>query len=267
MEYSFKFPRRQYCSLPFGVISYLLQTQSTKVLLKLQQSCKYFFARKSVIVADEDGMYQFDEEKNGIVFCNEDDKEILLLRKAQYWFTELCFFGDYDFCSNLRPSVYRLNLSSLTVLSAELSSTDIDFLLANNKLEALCLLGVDIHDAVGNAVPIDYVLRKVPNVTSVEYRNNSEVYSNQTWEKLNSIIFMNGFLILSVTIQQTSEELDPQIIGNFIENNMLNDSCAKLYFRADAPELKSMKAKFRQIKKNWTPRGAAPKFVVKKISP
>ena len=266
MEYSFKVPRRQYFSLPFFVISYLIETQSVAVLLKLQQSCKYFFGKKPVIVANEDLMCKFDEEKNGIMVLDEDLDNDYLLAKAQYWFTQLKFYGN-NFCANLRPHVYRLNLSSLTVYVAELTLNDLDFLLSNNEMEDLCLLEIDICDADGNAVPLDYVLRKVPNVVAVSYENMSDIYSNQTWENLNSIKFNNKLSLFCVTIHHTSEKLTHENIGKFIENNVESRGYVELIFPSGAPEIEPMKAKFQQIADNWMPRGAAPKFIVDEIHP
>ena len=229
------------------------------MLLKLQKSCKHFFAKKNVIVANERGLYKFIEPGNELVFVNEDDHEARLLRKAQYCFTELYFFAD-DFCSKFRPYVYELNLSILYISWANLSLIDIDFLLTNNKMDQLYFFYTNIRDANENAVPIDYILGKVPQLTCFCYNNISEVYSNETLEKINSIKLCNKLSRLSIHIRHTSEELDPEIIGEFITSNMVSFADVKLYFPPDAPEMEPMKAKVEQIRNTWTAPGQPPRF-------
>ena len=195
------------------------------------------------------------------MFRKEGGTEYFLLGKARYWFAYIMFV-DNDFCSKLRPYVYRLNLSCLYLGRTNISLNDIDFLLANNQIKYLVLSHVNIRDADGNAIPFNHVLGKVPSVEAFTYKPNSEIYSNQTWEKLNSIKLFNKLLYVSMDIQQTSEELDPKIIGKFFENNMSSLGKVKLSFPPDAPEIEPMKAKLKQIADNWMPRRAAPKFTV-----
>ena len=133
-------------------------------------------------------------------------------------------------------------------------------------MEILCFMGVDIRDADGNAVPVDYILGKVPSVGCVVYISNSEVYSNQSFQKLNSIKLFNKLFHFRMDIRQTSEELDPEIIGKFLENNMLSGGEAQLSFFPDAPEIELMKVKFQQIEENWTPPFAAPSLIVEVLN-
>ena len=192
--------------------------------------------------------------------------EYFPLGQASCWFTSIAFVHD-DFCSKLRPYVYRLNLSHLYSCKTNLSLNDLDFLLSNNTMKELWLVDVNVRDADGKIVPVDYVLGKIPSVKAFAYRNNSEIYSNQTWEKLNSIKLVNKLYYFRVDIRQTSEELDPDIIGKFIETNMSWPGYVRLYFSPGAPEIEPMKVKFQQIADNWMPRGAAPNLIVRLITP
>ena len=264
-KYSFKSPRRQYFSLPFGLVSHLLETEFPHLLLKLQKSCKHFFAKKRVIVVDT---LIYLDHSNGVYYIKElgstDRFKILLDKRFQYWFTRILLRRNY---SILRPYIYRLTLTELTMSCQNLSQNDIDFLFSNNKMEKLDFYEVTIRDDVGNPVPVDYILAKIPNVTEIFYWNPCEIYSNELLKKLNSIKFNYKLTEFRIVMQQTSEEIDAEILEEFIKRNLASDGCVSYYLPRNSPEIETVKTKLQQIVDGWVSTdGKKPRCYIRTLS-
>ena len=257
-QYSFNSPRRQRFSLPHPLILYLLETESPHLLQKLHQACKYFFAKKKILVA-ADAISDFGSPNwNPVLRCN--NFELPLTPTTRYWVTDL-YCCRKDSYSILRPYIYRATLSQLHILYQNLSLNDIDFLL-NNKMQKLILYRVDIHDVDGNPVPIDYILGKVPEVTEFGYHNKCEIYSNQSLSKLNFITLKKKLSLLSLSMSQTSEEIDAEILGTFVESHLASNGQLYLLFGPNAPEIEAVKTKVQQVLKNWQSHDGGPKYSV-----
>ena len=243
---SIQFPRRQYFSLPFGLVSYLLETESPHLFLKLQKSCKHFFAKKRVILFGKTIYVNHSSEvycfKNGTSF------KIVLDKGIKYWFTRIRFDSNYSIlCSH----IYRLTLTKLMMSWQDLSQNDIDFLFFDNKIKTLEFFKVVIRNDVGNPVPIDYILGKVPKVKKIYYWNRCEIYSNELLKKLNSIQFNQKLIEFRLLMQQTSEEIDAEILGEFVKRNLASDGEVTYEFPKNAPELETVRTKLRQSVDDW----------------
>ena len=118
-------------------------------------------------------------------------------------------------------------------------------------MQNLTLHKVNIRDADGNPVPIDYILGKVPEVTYFSYDNECEIYSNQSLSKLNSINFKNKLCLFSLNICRTSEGIDAEILGEFIEFNLASNALVILMLPRNAPGIGTLKLKLQQIVNNW----------------
>ena len=115
----------------------------------------------------------------------------------------------------------------------------------------LTLFKVNIRDADGNPVKTDYILGKVPAVTEFCYYNECEIYSNHSLSKLNSITLKNKLIYLALHMTQTSEEIDAEILGNFIEFNLASNGQVHLVLLQNAPETEIIKSKLQQIVNDW----------------
>ena len=238
-EYSIVSPRRQQFSLPLPLILYLLETESPHLLLKLHKSCKYFFAKQNVVVCDEK-MKCYRKENEIIFYCRN------WLQKSRFWLTALdCTWGKCY--SLLRPHIYRLTLDSLRLSSETLSLADINFLLSNYKMSELHLSNVYIRDDLGNPVLPDYILEMVPYLTEFSYGNPCVIYSNQALEKLNSISHKNKLKVFALDIHQTSEEIDAEILCEFLTKNLASAAQVEFYFPRRSPEVLKFQANLRDI--------------------
>ena len=246
-QYSMEFPRHQRFSLPHPIILYLLETESPHLLLKLQQRCKYFFAKKKILVVTEE-------------ISDLNTYDLSLISTTRYWITKLNCWRRNGY-SYLRPLIYRATLSKLCVRYQNLSLNDINFLL-NKKMQKLTFYKVNIRDATGNPVPIDYILRKIPEVAEFRYDNLCEIYSNQSLSKLNSINLKNKLRYLFIKITQTSEELDAESLGKFVQSILASDGQVQLLFPRNAPEIRTVLAEVQRVVKYWQSPGAGPNFYV-----
>ena len=258
-EYSFNAPRRQHFSLPYFIIAYLLETQSPLLLLKLQKSCKHFFAQKNVVVIGPT-IYLHDSNE---FYCstNGEHFEIVLDNGIQFWLTRICFRTSY---STIVPHIYRVTLIELTISDQNLSLDDIDFLLSNNKMKYLEFYKVEIHDNVGNPVPVDYILGKIPSVIKINYWNTCEIYSNELLEKLNSIQFNQKLTEFCFTMQQTSEVINAEVLGEFVERNLASDGYVSYALPRNARESNRVRTKLNKIVDAWVSSNfKKPRCVVK----
>ena len=257
-KYSIKLPRNQDLSLPHPIILYLLETESPHLLQKLQKSCKYFFAKKKVLVIAERVKFQF---KNG-EYCLEHWRGTTLpLGETPFWLTDFeCRANNcYPF---FRPHIYRVTLTYLNLWHQNLSLADIDFLLADNKLEWLYLSRVDLQNSDGSPIPIDYILAKVPNITHFNFYNKSEIYSNELLAKLNQVKLFKKLKWFHLSLYRKSEELDPEILGKFIEDNLAPAGRVEFWFSRIAPEREKIRVKLQKIVDGWVLPGGKPSFDV-----
>ena len=259
-NYSFKFPLRQQFSFHYSIISYLLETESFHVLLKLQKCCKYFFAKKPILIADtriRDG-----STEDGIGLFTDAGLMLPLTRSNQYWFTNL-IFNQRNSYSMLRPYIYRLTLSNLSISDQDLLSLhDIDSLLSNEKLKTLFMVDVNIRDDAGSPVSVDYILGKVPNVIYFAFGNQCEVYSNQKLEKLNSVKLCQKLVYFSMDIFEVSEEINPDILGKFVATNLAPSGHVLLVFGDNERERDAHNEKMEEIVKNWSTPGSGPTYFI-----
>ena len=251
-EYSFESPRRQNFSLPHFIISCLLETESPSVLLKLQQSCKYFFAKKDVLVFDQRVNLI---RRNGEYFINSRPMDRILRKPKQCWFTYLNF-GNENPLLEIRPYIYRLTLSKLCIWDADVSLNDVNFLLSNDKMKELHFTRVNVRDADGTPVPIDYILGKLPNLTIFSYENKCEIYSNEKFERLNSIKFFKKFTFIFLQINHVSQELDAELLGNFVKTRVYGRG--EISFKPSAPGLAQLKNQLFRIIDNWVAPDGKP---------
>ena len=240
-RYSVQSPSPQNFSLPYPIILHLLETPSHHQLLKLQKTCKILFIKKCIFVTEKPVCCSTWDGPKLKILCGK----YLDFGESKYWFTNLDCLGSY---SILRPHIYRVTLSKLSISGDNLSRTDIDFLLSNNKMDILSLDNLSIRDDNGVPVSIDYVLGKVLHVKNFCYDNRCEIYSNQSLKQLNSIPFFKKLENVTLYIHQTSEDLDVQLLKNFIVKNMAFNSSVEIVVPRNAWEVA---AELRNFEYMW----------------
>ena len=252
-------PRRQYFSLPYFVISHLLETPSPSTLQKLQKTCKYMYIRKQVLVIRWQHICVTDPDLDGpgIIPIPKGGE------KKQLWLLTLACRGPNSF-TDFRPQIYRLSLSYLEICMENLSLNDIDFLLPeNNRIRVLCLWHTRIRDARdGSFVPMHYILGKVPYIIKFYYGNFCDIVSNASLEKLNSIKFLGKIEKFNWVIYQNSEKLEAIIFFEFIKANAEPGAIFEIEFAQDLDQNDTWKTQMDKLIYYSFPEDERPKFCI-----
>ena len=220
--YSTEFAYRQSFSLPFNLICYIIENPSQpKVLQKLQQTFKYFFAKNKVVVMQESVIYKTKKNKKAYFMDLHRNPLLLPLGNVKYWFKSI-YPSDENwdpFTLFITPHVYRIEFTELYMHHDHLSLNSINLLLSNDKMEILYLDSVYIRDDSGNPVPIDCILKKVPHLREINYNNRCEIYSNATFRKIRDLKFVNKLKCFCLGMDEISEEPDADILFEIIQKN------------------------------------------------
>ena len=251
-KYTFQSPRPQAFPLRNSIISYLIETRSPLLLLKLQQSCKYFWYKKNVVIVEDPINYVYPG------FFAGDRKNLPLEGGSKFWLAQ--YVGGFH-VGFRHPNIYGICMEKLEISNQDLSIHDINFLLSE-KVKILSFYAVNIRDAGGNPLPIDYILRKIPNIVYFYFYNPCEIYSNQSLQKLNSIKFFNKLQTFLLFILQRPEEIEAEILGTFMRNNLASSGEVVFHFSANDPEVGPLKIKLQEIVDHWTAPGGKPTFCV-----
>ena len=228
--------RRQYFSLPFGIISYITENpHSAEGLLKIQKTCKYFFAKNSIIVTDE----EIYHEKTGL-HCFFNQKTYKALPMGKYWFNNLTIC-DYD-SFNLFKHFYRFNLQRLILCSSvfsdilDMSFSELNFLLSGLNVKTFALQNVTIRDEKGALVTIDRILAKLPNIIRFDHLENNQIFTNETFRTMNSLVFNSKFRQFQFVIRFIQPDIDFSLLCDFIKRNSALDSEFYVLFECENPQ-------------------------------
>ena len=247
-KYSFESPRHQDFSLRFNLICYIIENPPTsEVLLKLQQTCKYFFAKNKVIVVHKLLAY-VPKKRCFIDYYNK--KVSIPLGKFKYWFNHIYPKNDTweSFYPFITPHIYRITFKELYVGDQTLSMKTLDLLLSNEKMEFLRFFVVDIRDDNGSVVPVDFILSKIPHILQFDFYNPNEIYSNDVMKKINDVKFVNKLKHFILGIGNTSEDLDVGILFEFIKKHAASDAFIKYWDPGYGPGVsKTFKAQLARL--------------------
>ena len=216
--FSFNFPRPQIFSIHPNIIIYLIHNCASPILyIKLIQTCKYFFARKKVLVLDgqvqpESCMYLL-KRSNGTT-------EFIKFRKGfRYWLAirNFHYFGGERFLKN----IYRCDLIILRIRYAELTFEEISFLMNGGNLENLSLISASIKHLDGTPATMDEVLIQCPKLARLDYSNYCEIFSSTTFENVNKLSFNKKWTSFNLKISKTHGEIDPMVFCDFLKKTVV----------------------------------------------
>ena len=257
-EFTFTSPRPQCFSLPRPLINYITHHPfSSKGYKKLQQTCKYFFAKNKIIVADDrdflaqkysficrpkniDGAGAFRLTRKNLseipveTYPVIDMSQCFKINNIQFWLTHRLIIEEK--LENIRDLIYRCDVHKIAINYGIqiLTFKEFDFLL-NNNLNNLEEVGmnVSILDDRGCPVTVDVILERIPYVKKIDFSPSSyrrklstetsviETYSTETLKKLNSVKLFNKLEMFWLHIPQISDEFELELLGEFLENNVV----------------------------------------------
>ena len=263
--YTFQSPLRQQFSLPFEVISQILnQKKSPIFLLKLYQTCKYFFTTLRVLP-----MISNSQCNLSMIYSN--DKYFHFGQNVLFWFHETLWFSHTR--SSLPPKIYCCTLKELSFVCMTLRLTEFEIITLNSSIERFHLSLSDVVSPSGRYMDMDEVLHRLPICTNFYYRTEHETFSKETLIKLIESERLNKFKLLCITVFSLSP-FDPTLLCRFIHKNLSSESNCLLYFHdfagwpitsADLATmeciLKDIRAFFEPLRETWN--GKTPNIVVR----
>ena len=259
-KYSFISPRDQNFSIPYNIIWYIINNPiSPSGFLKLQKTCKLFYSKKRIIVVDSKVQYEMNRL---FYFASKADNfkcTDLKLGKTQYWLTQLASY--HCGLSSISRYIYRCDLTYLYIKNQDLTLAEIDFLLSNQKMKHLCLANVNIRDDDCFPVPVWYIFSKAPNLTTFYYGNKCEIFSTETFKKLNKIKLNKD---VHLTISMISDWIDPLVICKFVEKKAARsaDFCFVFDIKLPLKLALSVKRATERLTDDWTAGKQKPSVTV-----
>uniref|UniRef100_A0AC34GC47 AraC family transcriptional regulator n=1 Tax=Panagrolaimus sp. ES5 TaxID=591445 RepID=A0AC34GC47_9BILA len=169
-KYSQTFCLPQEWSLPDSIIYYITKNPSSaKAHHKSIQTCKYFFVKNSIIVADSLHICHYNE---GDVIWLENEKEHFQLAnvsKKKLWITsEFANFAQtpQNIVSSVLPSIYRSEAKSLRLINQVLSFKQ--FLFITSKVESIFVGDITVTNPNGSIAPLEKLVEALPTVTDFQ---------------------------------------------------------------------------------------------------
>ena len=263
--YSFHSPRRQLFSLPFEVISRIMnQKKSAGFLLKLYQTCKYFFTRHRVLPII------FSSQCDGsLIYSN--DKYFNFGQKVLFWFHDTLRFSHTR--SSLLPIIYCCTVKKLSFTCVTLTVKEFEMVTLNSLVEHFYVSSSNFVYPNGRNMSLDEILHRLPICTTFFYGNESELFAEETLVKLIESERLNKFKRLSIAVFSLAP-FDPTLLCQFIHKNLSPESNCLIDLRdfshvfitsADVANmkciLKDIRAFFESLRETWN--GKTPNIVVR----
>uniref|UniRef100_A0AC34FJ32 Uncharacterized protein n=1 Tax=Panagrolaimus sp. ES5 TaxID=591445 RepID=A0AC34FJ32_9BILA len=133
------------------------------------QSCKYFFVKNPILVADGFAYYRVDGKWTAFVYKGNDRTKFSSV-SSKFWITKE--FSNYvlesspNMISSILPKFYRVNVKELGLSHQNISFDDFLFLTSNVENIFLGLTVVKNED--GSTVPLEQLIKLLPRVKNIE---------------------------------------------------------------------------------------------------
>ena len=211
-------------SLPSDVIRYVLgnPTSSSHGILKLYQTCKYFFAKQPIHFLSQ---YEYDWDRPyffiGWDYQTED-------KKVLFWFTN---FLQVSYISTF-PShqIYRCTITIFASSSSTLSLSDFELIVKENTIKDFRFYDSYIEYPDGSDVPVNVILEKLPNVSDFYHREDEQPISMETLTNLKRVKLWNKLDKFFITLNILTDDFDPIHLCEFIKLNAKTDSSSIFNF-------------------------------------
>uniref|UniRef100_A0AC34G5E2 Uncharacterized protein n=1 Tax=Panagrolaimus sp. ES5 TaxID=591445 RepID=A0AC34G5E2_9BILA len=173
--------RNQDWSLPESIIYYMaMNPKNAKVYEKLVHSCKYFFVKNPILVADRFDYDRVDGKWIHFV-CRGRDCTKFSSVSSKFWITKE-FTQSF---SSILSKFYRVDVKELNISNQHISLDDFVFLASNVKY--MRLWHTTVKNADSSIVPFEKLVKLLPKLNYIEFFNDpksSSITSNTVKELL-----------------------------------------------------------------------------------
>uniref|UniRef100_A0AC35FM71 F-box domain-containing protein n=1 Tax=Panagrolaimus sp. PS1159 TaxID=55785 RepID=A0AC35FM71_9BILA len=247
-EFTFISPRKQYFPLPYNYMEYILKNPlSPQGLEKLYQTCKYFYSKYHILIFLNETHYNGEKyllQRNPV---NRKPKVI----DAKLWFCDSLTIHQL---SHYRlENIYRCSITALTILETTLTLNEFNFLVNENRIKSFDFSGSSVEYPDGTNVPIDEILKKVPNTYRFWYSNAKEIFDVETLRKLNEVQLNTKLEFCSLWLWSVGYSFDPLLLCRFVEKNAKRASSFQFTVkgRENGEVAKSLKQPVDNLLKTW----------------
>ena len=165
-KYTFSNPRHQNLSLPFGFTNHIFKNYSSNIYSKLMQSCKYFFAKKRILLV-ENVELTFDAYFDGQKVTQYMTK--MEAKKIKIWITGSLLsnnnYNDILKLSNLMNNLYQFDGMHLRVYQQEITLDEYMELATSRKLYDVTLTQSVVKNNDDSFVSAEDLLKHLYGVT------------------------------------------------------------------------------------------------------
>uniref|UniRef100_A0A914QYN8 Uncharacterized protein n=1 Tax=Panagrolaimus davidi TaxID=227884 RepID=A0A914QYN8_9BILA len=216
----------QHSSLPLNII-YLLRKNligSPKVILKLYQTCKYFYFKQNLAFFDKicynDGYggYYINRQQMDKRPPRKFKDSVLLISLNNTLIISSLF---PSFLNETKTMKWFPNITILSLQRMALKFEEFEIVISINTIKDFSLRDSSITFSSNNSVvPMNVVLEKLPNVECFKYDNKEDLFPLEDLKKLNAMKLKNKFKVFHITIYKASESFDADLFCKFLENNV-----------------------------------------------
>uniref|UniRef100_A0AC34F6W5 Uncharacterized protein n=1 Tax=Panagrolaimus sp. ES5 TaxID=591445 RepID=A0AC34F6W5_9BILA len=211
------------CGLPKPILYYLKKNSNPRLLFKLMKISKYFqfkefpfFVVKNLEYAGEDQwIYQNGEEKLFKKF------DLQTLSKSLWITNEINIFAsNKKGISQLLSKTAVCDIKKMDFFNQILSMDEFKFLVSSNKIENPMFYHSHVEKDDGSIVPIDEVIKCLPNVKQFGWYMDSIMASTVTHQTAKKLIkVLNPSILTKITLISIPDTFDFCVFADFMEKN------------------------------------------------
>ena len=237
---TFASARRQHFSLPFDVMKYVTANpRSPGSLVKLQKTCKHFFSQNKVVVVKQEMSY-LDADLTVIHTLNHIRfRQKYNFGQCKFWLLGVFGAGTG---SRLMEDIYRCNLKHLFLNDKNLSKKEFDFLVEGSHLEGFRFNYVTVYEENGSLVTCDRILAQLPNIRLFQYESADEVFTTQTFQRMNALQFKFKLYRFDLAIYGLPRDAKYLLLCDFIKSNLEISALSQIWFRLAIENAETIKS-------------------------
>uniref|UniRef100_A0A914PC13 F-box domain-containing protein n=1 Tax=Panagrolaimus davidi TaxID=227884 RepID=A0A914PC13_9BILA len=213
--------------LPEPILYYLKKNANPKLLLKLMQVSKYFCFKEFPYFVVKDLKY----EKTKWIYCKPKynfNYQILDLSnlKKPLWITNgiNCYTENVSLVSSLLSKVIVCDILNLRLEDQIISLNEFKFLISSGNVKTFTFCYSHVEYESGKIVPIDEIMKLLPNVTGFRWLLDSSMMSKFTSETVQNLIkFINPSILKTFCLMNIQETFDFKLFATFMDKNFSVD--------------------------------------------
>uniref|UniRef100_A0AC34GN21 DUF38 domain-containing protein n=1 Tax=Panagrolaimus sp. ES5 TaxID=591445 RepID=A0AC34GN21_9BILA len=183
--------RYQNWSLPESIVYYMaMNPKNAEVYEKLIRSCKYFFVKNPILIAERFAYEYNDLEATAFVYKDQERLKFPTVL-SKFWITDdfenSVLESSPNMVSSLLPKFYRVDVKKLTIYRQDISFDE--FLCITSNVEEIHFRHTVVKNKNGTIVPFEKLLARLPKLDFVVFFNaDSSSITSKTAKEVSEIL-------------------------------------------------------------------------------